>query len=96
MILERFSGEVDPVHREKTRDIHLVLPETGVCSTGLAEDEAEASPGCCGGPAPSNVDACCVAEAKAEAERKDGCGCGSSDAPVRRASEKVAEPGGCC
>ena len=72
-------------------DIHLVLPETGVCSTSLHADGAPASSGCCGGPAPAQVDACCVADADAKAEGKSGCGCGSAREP-----EKVAEPAGCC
>ena len=72
-------------------DVHLVLPETGVCSTNLPVDGAPASSGCCGGPAPAEVDACCVADAEAKAEGKSGCGCGPAKAP-----EKVAEPAGCC
>jgi thioredoxin reductase len=72
-------------------DIHLVLPETGVCSTNLPADGAPASSGCCGGPAPAQVDACCVADAEAKAEGKSGCGCGPA-----KALEKVAEPAGCC
>ena len=72
-------------------DVRLVLPETGVCSTNLAGDGATASSGCCGGPAPAQVDACCVADAEAKAEGKSGCGCGPAKAP-----EKVAEPAGCC
>jgi len=71
-------------------DIHLVLPETGVCSTSIPADGA-ASSGCGGGPAPAKVDACCVADAEAKAEGKSGCGCGPAKAP-----EKVAEPVGCC
>jgi thioredoxin reductase len=76
-------------------DIHLVLPETGVCSTNLAP-VAAASSGCCGGPAPVDVNACCVADAEAKAEGKSSCGCGSADAPDRKPSEKVAEPADCC
>jgi thioredoxin reductase len=72
-------------------DIHLVLPETGVCSTSLPADGAPAASACCGGPAPAQVDACCVADANAKAEGKSGCGCGPAKAP-----EKVAEPAGCC
>ena len=55
-------------------DVRLVLPETGVCSTrpDIATDE---SAGCCGGPAPANVDACCVADAVAKVSGKSGCGC---------------------
>jgi thioredoxin reductase len=72
-------------------DVHLVLPETGVCSTNIPAEGAPASSGCCGGPAPAKVDACCVADAEAKAEGESGCGCGPAKAP-----EKVAEPAGCC
>ncbi|UVF21452.1 NAD(P)-binding domain-containing protein [Microvirga terrae] len=72
-------------------DIHLVLPETGVCSTNIPADRATASSGCCGGAAPAQVDACCVADAEAKAAGQSGCGCGPAKTP-----EKVAEPVGCC
>jgi hypothetical protein len=72
-------------------DVHLVLPETGVCSTVLPADQATASSGCCGGPALPEVDACCVADAEAKTEGRSGCGCGPATA-----SEKVADPAGCC
>ena len=55
-------------------DVRLVLPETGVCSTRPVI-VANASAGCCGGPAPANVDACCVADAVAKDLGKPGCGC---------------------
>ena len=55
-------------------DVRLVLPETGVCST-RPETVAGASAGCCGGPAPAKVDACCVADAVAKDSGKSGCGC---------------------
>ena len=48
------------------RDVRLVLPETGVCSSVVPSLETEGR-GCCGGPAPSEVDACCVADATAKA-----------------------------
>lgn len=54
-------------------DVRLVLPETGVCSTDISS--AGESAGCCGGPAPAEVDACCVADAEAKAANKGGCGC---------------------
>jgi hypothetical protein len=54
--------------------VQLVLPETGVCSV-----PAEAS-GCCGGPAPAGVDACCVKDATAKAAGEEGCGCSSKEA----------------
>ena len=55
-------------------DVRLVLPETGVCSTRPVT-LATASASCCGGPAPANVDACCVADAVAKDLGKPGCGC---------------------
>jgi len=57
-------------------DVRLVLPETGVCSTRSVDFEVASSAGCCGGPAPAKVDACCVADAVAKAEGQQGCGCG--------------------
>lgn len=61
------------------RRVELVLPETGVCS---ATPPTSTSSGCCGGPAPSAVDACCVADAEAKSEGKIGCGCGSAKVEV--------------
>jgi thioredoxin reductase len=66
-------------------DVQLTLPETGICEdnpyeTGVCcgapreETEVKAS-GCCGGPAPAKVEACCVADAVAKDEGKAGCGC---------------------
>jgi hypothetical protein len=58
--------------REAAERVELVLPETGVCnrSATLGADN------CCGGPALSDVDACCVADANAKQQGKTGCGCG--------------------
>jgi hypothetical protein len=56
-------------------DVRLVLPETGVCSTPPVI-EAYVSAGCCGGPAPAQLDACCMADAVAKDVGKPGCGCG--------------------
>jgi thioredoxin reductase len=61
--------------REAADRVELVLPETGVCNRSTASDANK----CCGGPALSAVDACCVADANAKQEGKTGCGC-SSDA----------------
>ncbi|MFI5017545.1 MAG: NAD(P)-binding protein [Dongiales bacterium] len=56
-------------------DLRLVLPETGVCTTErIAITDGAA--GCCGGPAPAEVDACCVADLVAKDEGKSGCGWG--------------------
>ncbi|WP_245520425.1 MULTISPECIES: NAD(P)-binding protein [unclassified Mesorhizobium] len=57
--------------------VHLALPETGVCTTTRSISSiTAASKGCCSGPAPKDVDACCVADVEAKAEGKSGCGCG--------------------
>ncbi|TIQ21019.1 MAG: NAD(P)/FAD-dependent oxidoreductase [Mesorhizobium sp.] len=54
--------------------VQLVLPETGVCTVPVSAF-GTLSEGCCGGPAPAAVDACCVDDAKAKASGKSGCGC---------------------
>jgi thioredoxin reductase len=59
--------------KEAAERVELVLPETGVCSrpvTNAAQEE-----GCCGGPAPAEVDACCKQDAEAKAAGATGCGC---------------------
>ncbi len=58
--------------REAAARVELVLPETGVCSRADAPGASQ----CCGGPAPSAVDACCVDDANARQQGKTGCGCG--------------------
>ncbi len=66
------------------RQVHLVLPETGVCSVAPASLGASS---CCGGPAASES-SCCVADEVAKSEGEAGCGCGTSATqPV-----KVSEP----
>lgn len=60
------------------REVQLVLPETGVCNvSSIVGGSASA---CCGGPAPAEVDACCVADAVAKDQGKAGCGCGAGKA----------------
>jgi hypothetical protein len=59
---------------QAARDVRLVLPETGVCSTDLV---AEATSSCCGGPAPAAADACCADDHAAKQSGKSGCGCAS-------------------
>jgi thioredoxin reductase len=53
-------------------DVHLVLPDTGICVTDVEESD------CCGGPAPAKADACCVADAVAKDAGEKGCGCGAA------------------
>lgn len=59
--------------RKSAERVELVLPETGVCNRSTASDASN----CCGGPALSDVDACCAADANAKQSGKTGCGCAS-------------------
>jgi hypothetical protein len=59
--------------RDAAERVELVLPETGVCSRAVATDAGN----CCGGPATSDIDACCVTDEKAKQLGKTGCGCAS-------------------
>jgi SAM-dependent methyltransferase len=47
--------------------------------------------GCCGGPAPNDTGACCVADAEAKAAGEGGCGCGATPA-----SDNNSAQGACC
>jgi hypothetical protein len=58
--------------REAAERVELVLPETGVCSRPLTATQAQGA-GCCGGPAPAEVDACCGQDADAKAVDGKGC-----------------------
>jgi len=66
------AAEIAGDHKAARR-VELVLPETGVCSRSAAPEARQ----CCGGPAPSGVDACCVTDANAKQQGKAGCGCTS-------------------
>jgi thioredoxin reductase len=58
---------------------------SGCCTTApaatvpLLATTPVAASGCCGGPAPAGVDACCSDDATAKADGKSGCGCGPSE-----------------
>jgi thioredoxin reductase len=56
--------------REAAARVELALPETGVCTR-----TAVPSSGCCGGPAPLDVAACCADDAAAKTAGRSGCGC---------------------
>lgn len=71
-VVAQLSGDFAAAAR-----VELELPETGVCNTTLADGAA----GCCGGPAPAEVDACCVKDADAKAAGQSGCGCGTQPDP---------------
>lgn len=53
-------------------DVHLVLPETGVCTTTRSKEPQGASAGCCGAPAPVEVNSCCGGKVAAKAVGKAG------------------------
>jgi hypothetical protein len=78
-------AEIAGDHRA-AREVHLALPETGVCSANLSiAQAAETAAGCCGGPTPE-VDACCAKDAEAKAHGESGCGCATTSAPAETAS----------
>lgn len=58
-------------------NVQLALPETGVCTTTFSVRGSGAA-GCCGGPAPERVEACCGSDAVARDRAKSGCGCGAA------------------
>lgn len=58
---------------EAAQRVELELPEAGVCTR--SRESGSAVSGCCGGPAPAAIDACCVDDADAKAVGKCGCGC---------------------
>jgi thioredoxin reductase len=93
-VVAAIAGDWDAARR-----VELVLPETGVCNTQFAEEDAPvAASSCCGGPAPTSVDACCVADADAKASGETGCGCGPQDAVIVEPVIAVAalKKSGCC
>ncbi len=76
------------------REVHLVLPRTGVCSSDAIDGgDGDGAAACCGGPAVADATACCVADEQAKAAAQPGCGCSPAPAP---ASVKPAARTGCC
>jgi hypothetical protein len=75
-------------------EVRLVLPETGVCTADYAPPEEAA--GCCGGPAVSNADACCVADEVAKQQGEAGCGCSAKAAEPAQAAQSVPKKSACC
>jgi hypothetical protein len=74
--------------RAAAERVELVLPETGVCSLAATIGGAEA---CCGGPAPSNSDACCREDEEAKSAGAAGCGCPPSKSLSSAAHEDAPE-----
>jgi thioredoxin reductase len=78
-VASALTGDVDGAAR-----VELELPETGVCSSAPALARVAGGTittlpmlggGCCGGPAPAGMDACCQLDAEAKSAGKAGCGC---------------------
>lgn len=74
------------------REVHLVLPKTGVCSSDAIDGGDEAA--CCGGPAVADESACCVADETAKIAAGSGCGCSPAPSPV--SIKPAAKGAGCC
>ena len=56
-------------------DVHLVAAGDRDLPGSAAPGRIGAAGGCCGGPAPAEADACCIADAVAKEAGKAGCGC---------------------
>lgn len=83
---------------EAARRVELVLPETGVCNTQFMDEETSpvAAASCCGGPAPTGVSACCVADAEAKASGEAGCGCGTATVALPVVAVSAPAKSSCC
>ena len=55
--------------REAAERVELELPETGVCTRGGVEGGCGIA-GCCGGPAPAEVTACCARRCRGQGRRQ--------------------------
>jgi thioredoxin reductase len=61
--------------RQAACEVHLVLPETGVCRITPLVAQGQSS-SCCGGPAEIALASCCAEDERAKASGETGCGCG--------------------
>ncbi|MDC9823974.1 NAD(P)-binding domain-containing protein [Devosia sp. ZB163] len=84
------------------REVHLALPETGVCSVSFGDGSSPAASSCCGTPAPvtgssccggpaTSTSSCCAADEVTKAEGEAGCGCATGATPDRTTINE-AEP----
>jgi thioredoxin reductase len=80
-------AEIAGDHRA-AREVHLVLPETGVCSTDVSVGTEER---CCGGSASIEAAACCAKDAEAKVHGESGC----ATTPASAEPAHVAKAG-CC
>ena len=84
-VVARLAGDVAAADQ-----VQLELPETGVCSTQFAfQQAAAAASGCCGGPAKALASACCALDETEKAQGRSGCATHSECRPGVKAS-------GCC
>jgi SAM-dependent methyltransferase len=60
-------------------------------NTQLNDRKSHLETGCCGGPAPEGVSACCEEDAEAKAVGKGGCGCGSASTGGHASAHCCAE-----
>lgn len=64
---------------------------SGSCGPVEAKQALPVEVGCCGGPAPEGIDACCVKDADAKANGQSGCGCNDA-----KPNSKTVSAEACC
>ena len=70
-----------------TSATHAQTATRNASGTDASTTQNQAAPStCCGGPAPTVADACCVRDAELKSTGAAGCGCGST--PAAPASRK--------
>jgi hypothetical protein len=81
-------------HKETdmTEAIRTQTPTTEAPEQRASATQTQTPSSCCGGPAPTGADACCVRDAEAKATGAAGCGCASRPAPAAPTARKT----GCC
>ncbi len=87
-------AEIAGDHEAAAR-VELVLPETGVCNRPDLSDAGNEA-GCCGGPAPNGIDACCIEDANAKAAGAPGCGCAEPTKTTVATSATAVSKSSCC
>jgi N-acetylglutamate synthase-like GNAT family acetyltransferase len=87
-VVGAIAGDLEAADR-----VELDLPETGVCSASGSATEGIGEGSCCGGPAKTEVSACCALDERKKAEGASGCGCGSARRPAAEAQRAAAA---CC
>jgi hypothetical protein len=73
----------------RTQVIAFDAPERRASTT---QTDAAVPSACCGGPAPTGIEACCARDAEVKSTGGTGCGCGSVPKSAAPAPKKT----GCC